>query len=370
MHFRTDQNELMAALQRVMPAVPAKSTLPILSNILLRLESNTLRLVATDLEISVVTDLEVQGEKDGSISIPAKKLGDIIRELEGLEVSLEADDAYHVSIQAGEGQFQVPGISPQEFPSLPEFEPALKLQFTAEKLESMIRRTAFAVSKDELRPALTGVFMQIRDHELRTVATDGHRLVRIIDQDFHNEGEDQEIIIPTKALDMVRRNLPDEAEVELGIGNNQLLVQLPEATLFSRLIEGRYPHYETVIPKENNNRLIVGRDALEKAVRRVQIFANPINKQIVFNISGTELTITSEDVELGGKGQQSLDVQYDGEDVTIGYNAAYVLELLRQITTDMVRFELGGATQAGIVKPTEQREKEDFLMLIMPVRLS
>ncbi|MFH0882409.1 MAG: DNA polymerase III subunit beta [bacterium] len=370
MRFTVEQATLREALDRVAPAVPTKSPLPILANILLRLEGNRLNLVATDLEVSVVTNLEVKGEKDGSLSVPAKKISDIVRELDGMSIVCSMDGGNHLTVEAGGGQYQVPGISAQEFPSLPEFESAATVTLTAEKLDSMITRTIFAVSRDELRPALTGVFFQIRPHEMRCVATDGHRLVRIIDQEFKTEGESRELIIPVKALDMIKRNIPDEGNVELLIGPSQIMARLENSTLYSRLIEGRYPHYESVIPQENHNKLVVSVDALTAAVRRAQIFANPINRQIVFKLVPGKLEISAEDVELGGKGVEQVDATYDGEEQTIGYNAGYVLDLLRQVKTDQVQFDLGGPTQAGIVRPMEQEKGEDFLMLVMPVRLS
>lgn len=370
MRFTVAQADLMEALGRVAPAVPTKSTLPILSNVLLQLEENRLRMVATDLEVSVVTEAEVQGEESGSVSVPAKKIGDIVRELEGLSLTITVDEGHHLMIDAGEGQYQVPGVSAQEFPSLPEVDSAATLGFPAEDLKSMINRTIFAVSRDELRPALTGVFFQVRPTELRCVATDGHRLVRIIDQNFKAEGESRELILPVKALDMIRRNLPDKGDVELVVGGNQIMVRLEDATLYSRLIEGRYPHYESVIPQENHNKLVVSADLLTRAVKRAQIFANPINRQIVFHLTPEKVEISAEDVELGGKGREAVDARYEGEPQTIGYNAAYVLELLKQVETDEVQFDLGGPTQAGIVRPTDQKEGEDFLMLVMPVRLS
>jgi len=370
MRFTVSQTEFLDSLGRVAPAVPTKSTLPILSNVLLRLEGNILRMVATDLEVSVVTEMNVQGEEDGELSIPAKKIADIIRELEDLTITCKTDEAFHLIIEAGDDVYQVPGISSQEFPALPEFEAADTIELSAEKLNSMIVRTIFAVSKDELRPALTGVFFQIRAQEIRAVATDGHRLVRIIDQNFTSDNESREIILPVKALDMIRRNLPEEGMVELVLGTNQILVKLPDATLYSRLIEGRYPHYESVIPQENHNRLVVPLSELISKVKRAQIFANPINRQIVFTLKKNKVEISSEDVELGGKGKAVINCQYDGEDQKIGYNATYVLDLLKQIKTTEVQFDLGGSTQAGIVRPTEQMGGEDFLMLVMPVRLS
>jgi len=370
MRFTVSQTEFLESLGRVAPAVPTKSTLPILSNVLLKLEENKLRMVATDLEVSVVTEMEVQGEEDGSLSIPAKKIADIVRELDDLTLTCESDDSFHLLIEAGEDKYQVPGISSQEFPSLPEFEASDNIEISAEKLSSFIQRTIFAVSRDELRPALTGVFFQIRAQEIRAVATDGHRLVRIIDQDFNSDCDSKEIIIPVKALDMIKRNLPGDGNVELVIGANQILIKLPDATLYSRLIEGRYPHYESVIPQENHNRLVVPLSVVISKVKRAQIFANPINRQIVFDLVKNKLEISAEDVELGGKGKAVIECNYDGEEQKIGYNAAYVLDLLKQIKTENVQFDLGGPTQAGIVRPTEQTKGEDFLMLVMPVRLS
>ncbi|MBS1261085.1 MAG: Beta sliding clamp [Calditrichaeota bacterium] len=369
MRFRVAQDQFLEAIGRVAPTVPTKSTLPILSNVLLRLEEKTLHIAATDLEVSVVTELAVDGERDGSVSVPAKKIGDIVRELEGLVLTCDVDENHHLKLETEIGEYELLGTRAEEFPSLPEFDGATTIEIEAEKLDSMIQRTIFAVSRDELRPALTGVLLQLRSHELRAIATDGHRLVRIIDQEFESESE-HELIVPVKALDLVRRNLPEEGTVELAIGESQIRAKLPEATLYSRLIEGRYPHYESVIPSENNNRLIVSTDVLVRALKRAQIFANPINRQVVFNLAPDSLEVLAEDVELGGKGHEKVEAKYDGEEQGIGYNASYLLDLLKHVVTDDVRFDLGGPKQAGIVRPTVPNEGEDFLMLIMPVRLS
>lgn len=369
MRFRVAQDQFLEAIGRVSPTVPTKSTLPILSNVLLRLEDSTLQIIATDLEVSVQTDIEVDTERDGSVAVPAKKILDIVRELEGLVLTVDVDENHHLHLETEIGQYQLLGTTAQEFPPLPEFDEATEITLDADTFDAMVHRTSFAVSRDELRPALTGVFFQIRNHELRAVATDGHRMVRIINQKFASESE-HELIVPVKALDMIRRNLPEGGEITLAIGENQILARLPEATLYSRLIEGRYPHYESVIPSENNNTLIVSTSQLQRSLKRAQIFANPINRQVVFNLGPDSLEITAEDVELGGKGQEKVEAKYDGDQQAIGYNAGYLLDLLKHVVTDDVRFDLGGAKQAGIVKPTIQEEGEDFLMLIMPVRLS
>jgi DNA polymerase-3 subunit beta len=317
-----------------------------------------------------LTEIEVQGETDGALSVPAKKIGDIIRELEELDITLESDESNRLQIIAGEGSYQLPGISAEDFPSLPEFEGAIEFSLPAETFSRLVQRTSFAVSRDELRPALTGVFFQLRPGELRAVSTDGHRLVRIIDSHFTYSSEPRELIIPVKAMEMIRKNLTGDEDVKLVIGANQLMAKLKHATLYSRLIEGKYPHYENVIPKDNGDRLVVGTDQLNRVVKRTQIFANPISRQVIFHLTRDQLTIQAEDVELGGKGKETLPATYTGEDKQIGYNSAYVLELLKQIESDEVLFELGSATSAGIVRPTEPREGEDFLMLIMPVRLN
>ncbi|MBZ0264581.1 DNA polymerase III subunit beta [bacterium] len=370
MRFSTSQSNFIEAFNRIAPAVPSKSTLPILSNILLQLEGNRLRMVATDLEVSVLTEIEVHGQEDGALSVPAKKIGDISRELEGLDLECWMDENNHLLMNAGAGSYKVPGISALEFPNLPEIEESAKVTLSTDKMDGFIRRLTFAVSKDELRPALTGVFFQLRPNEIRGVATDGHRLVRIVDQSFQYDGDPRELIFPVKALEMVRRNLPEEGDVEINIGANQVMIKLEDATLFSRLIEGKYPHYESVIPQNIEDRLIVGTEDLIRAVKRAAIFSNPISRQVIFKVEAEKLEITAEDIELGGQGKEVIVASYNGSPKEIGYNANYILEILKQIETDELRMDVGGTTQAAIIKPTEPAEGEDFLMLIMPVRLN
>ncbi|MDP8207979.1 MAG: DNA polymerase III subunit beta [Candidatus Electryonea clarkiae] len=370
MQFTVSQSDFLETFSRVSPAVPSKSTLPILSNVLLKLEGDLLQLIATDLELSVLTEIKVSGIKDGSIAVPAKKVGDIIRELEGMELDFFLDENMHMQIKAGEGEYHVPGISAQDFPSLPEFTGASNFSIEAKRLKSSITRTIFAVSKDELRPALTGVFFEIMPQELKFVTTDGHRLVRIIDQKFEYDGEPQELIVPVKALDMIQRNLPEEGDIVFSIGSNQIMLKLDNITIYSRLIEGKYPHYESVIPKDNDSHLIVSTELFTKMIRRAQIFANPISHQIVLNISSNSIEISAEDIELGGRGSEKISASFNGDDRVVGYNATYVLELMKQIDTDELRIEFGAEKKAGIVRPIEQKENEDFMMLIMPVRLN
>jgi len=234
----------------------------------------------------------------------------------------------------------------------------------------MINKVMFAVSRDELRPQLTGVYMKVMPNELRLVTTDGHRLVKIMQKHGGFKGEGHECIIPAKAMNTVARMCEREGEVQVFLGDNQIGFRCGPTTLITKLIEGRYPNYEAVIPPENKSLLTVDLDQLQAAVRRAAIVSNEISRQIRLKLRNDHMQILVEDIEQGNEGQETVPCTFTGEPMDIGYNAGYVLDILKQVDTGEVVFELGTPTSAGIVKPTEQEKDEDLLMLIMPVRLN
>jgi DNA polymerase III subunit beta len=370
MKFSASQSSLQNGLQPLAAVVPTKSPMPVLTHFLTQLSGNVLTITATDLEVSIETQIEVKGMKDGRALLPARKFLEEIRAFPDVMVTIEASETGKIKLDAENNRYDLSAESVANYPKVPVLDEAASFSLDRVRLRRLIDKTIFAVSRDELRPQLTGVYMKVMPNELRMVSTDGHRLVKMSVQHEGYTGEPRECIVPAKAMNTVARMCSGEGNVQLLFGANQLAFRVGATTLITKLIEGRYPNYEAVIPSENKNLLTAELEALRSAVLRASIVSNEISRQIRMKLKSDQMQILVEDIEQGNEGQETLPCTYTGEPMDIGYNAGYVLDILKQIDTGDVVFELGSPTSAGIVKPTEQEKDEDLLMLIMPVRLN
>lgn len=379
MKFGTNKTDLYQSLQRIIGVIPAKTTIPILGNILCTLEPGSLRLTGTDLEVSIVTVLGVNGSTSGSFTLPAKKMYDIIRELPEVPLEVEVQDNFRVSISSDKGKYTLSGESSDEYPQISPGQTESSFSYPLGRLLRMIEKTLFAVSLDELRTTLMGMLLELRERELRTVATDGHRLVRISDQSFVNKDRPAQVIIPTKALQLLARTSEQQQNVEIAIGENHIVFKTQHTTIFSKLISGQFPTYERVIPTDNELELIVERDMLAAALRRVSLFANQTTQQVRFTTTHNALTVQAEDEQIGGEAKEAIPVTFSGDKLEIGYNSQYLLDILRHIDTPEVLFQLKDGGSAAILRPVAQttddktssdRAGEDQLMLLMPIRLN
>jgi DNA polymerase-3 subunit beta len=370
MKFSVQNSDLQKALAKVSGVIPSKSTLPILENLLFSLTKDVLTITATDLEISMTATVQVQGSEDGKIAVPARRLIETVRALPDVPVSFHADLASNkIVMKTSMGEYKLTGEASDEFPSVPEFDGEDEVAIDSDELRRMIGKTLFAVSTDELRPSMMGILFQIKKNELRAVSTDGHRLVRYIRTSFSSPKLQRDIIIPSKALNLVARSA-EEAENRISLNKSHVKVRLGTTTLISRLIDETYPNYETVIPKENTKELVVKKDALLSSVRRVALYSSSTTHQIRFTLAKSEMNVSAEDVDFGGEATEKLECQYRGDEMEIGFNAAYIVDILSHLDSDEVVFKLSSPTRAGIVQPAAQREHEDLLMLVMPVRLN
>jgi DNA polymerase III subunit beta len=370
MKFSVSQSTLLSGLMPPSAVVPTKSPMPVLTHFHASLTGDQLTLTATDLEISMETRLEVKGAKDGKALLPAKKFLEMIREFPDVLLTIEASDSGRIKLTAEDKSYDLSGESVSNYPKVPSIEDLQPFVMDRLKLRRLIAKTIFAVSRDELRPQLTGIYMKISADELRMVSTDGHRLVKMAYKHSGYKGDAKECIIPAKAMNTVVRMCDREGNVEVFFGDRQVAFRAGSTTLISKLIEGRYPNYEAVIPTENKNTMTADLDMLQASVRRASIVSNEISRQIRLKLRNDHLDIQVEDIEQGNEGQETVPCTYVGEAMDIGYNAGYVIDVLKQVDTTEVQFELGTPTSAGIVRPTEQEENEDLLMLIMPVRLN
>ncbi len=370
MKFTAAKLELSDRLQTVLSVISSKTTLPILANLMIDAEGDTIKLSATDLDISIATTLSGNIAKSGKTTVPARTFSEIIRELPGDDVTC-TEQNNRMEIKAGSGVYKISGMAPDEFPKLPEIKGASQTRIPAEQLLNMVKKTAYAVSADETRPALNGVLWQASGKTMHMVATDGHRLARYTVDDNRLSGVKEDLIIPPKALQLVAK-MAVEMEDEIGItfGEKNIVFTLGNTTITSRLIEGPYPSYEQVIPKDNDKKVIVDVAELTGGVRRVSILSNSLTRQVKFSFSkkGLELSATNQDV--GGEAKEKIPCDYDGEDLEIGYNAGYVLDILKNLESEKVEFSLSTSISAGLVAACDGPMKDGYLCLIMPLRLA
>jgi DNA polymerase-3 subunit beta len=274
-------------------------------------------------------------------------------------------------ISGPSGVYKILGLPKDEFPEVPQSIEGAEVKIEGELLQRMIEKTVFAVSTDETRPALNGVLWQIKNNETKMVATDGHRMAKIVRRKVKISEPDKDIIIPAKALHALsrfRNEMKDLSSVT--IGENHILFDLKHTLIFSRLIAETYPNYERVIPQDNTNKLTVNKSLLSSSVRRVSILSNAITHQIRLSLKENAIALSALDQDIGGEAKEEISAAYDGEPMDVGYNAMYMLEILTQMESEDVVFELKTPTTAGLVHPTEQKENEDYLCLIMPLRLN
>ncbi len=367
MKFSISKGALQELLSLVVSAVPTKSTLPILSNVLIEADTEGLTLVATDLDISIRTRGEASVDEEGSITVPAKRIGEIVRELPDADVKVTVKDS-KVKLTCANGSFTIIGMDPEDFPQLPQVDAEKRAGLPSAVLEKAVKQTAYAVSTDETRQMLTGVLVQFKNGTLTLVGTDGHRLSRARFQGDFKGLEGRDLIIPPKALNQIVRLAAGHETINLMVSKNFAVFEVGPTTVYSRLIDGNFPNYEQVIPKDNPKTYNVSRDELIASLRRVSILSDNVTRQVKVNLlpERVELSVNTADV---GEGQESIGVEYSGDPIAVGYNAAYLLEALRTMQSEQVRVELNTPTSPGLFIPASMEEGEDLLCLVMPLRL-
>lgn len=368
MKFSIPSSELMRGLQAVIGAVPAKATLPILETVLFKSEDGNLSLCATDLEVSIIEFVEANVEEEGAVAIPARRLLETLRQLPDIPVQFEIGDNYQIKFRTDQGVYKLAGDNPDEFPDVPQLDSGITIKSTTEALKDVIRKTSFAVSSDDLRPAMMGVYFNIGSEESRVVATDGHRLVRLMRTDLVGS-EETDFITPEKALTLVGKAL-DEQECEIVVGGEHARFQSGKTIIITRLINEQYPNYESVIPKENDKELKINREQMLSTVRRVSVFASSSTKQMRLAMKSNEVHISAEDIDMSSEAEEVITCEYDNEEMEIGFNAKYLADVLSNIDDPEVVFEFSTPNRAGIVRPSVQDDEEDMLMLVMPVMLN
>lgn len=369
MNLTIAKDQLITGLQAVQNVVGARTTLPILSNVLMRAEGDRLELTATDLDVSVSCKVEAKIARPGASTVPVKKLFGIVREMNGAEVELEVDEKNNCSVRAAASFYRINGLSADEFPPLPNLKEERKVSLAQETLAAMLKKTAFAVSTDESRYVLNGIFFSLKDHKLTMVATDGRRLALVDEEVEVPEKSQGEFIVPAKTVTELTRLLQTKGTVELKYGENQAAFTLTDekgscVLITTKLIEGNYPNYRQVIPAEAKERIPLVREEFLHALRRAEIMTTDKANSVKLAFGKNNLAITANSPEIG-EARESIAVNYKGKDVAIAFNPRYLIEPLNALAQDEVYFELTDELSPGVLKINGP-----FLYVVMPMRLS
>jgi DNA polymerase-3 subunit beta len=370
MKFIVSSSSLLKHLQQISGVINANTVLPILEDFLFEIEDKKLSVVATDLETVMRVQMDVESKVNGKVCIPAKILLDTLKNIAEQPLTFNIDKSFSVEITSDNGKYKVMGENPDNFPKEPSADDTTGFNMSSGALLTAINKTLFAVSGDDLRPAMTGVFFELTKDYVQFVATDAHRLVRYKRTDTKASKVDS-FIVPKKPLNLLKNALPDnDDELTISYNSNHLFVQHGSTQMICRLIDARFPDYKVVIPADNPYKLIVSKADFQGALRRVNVFSNKSTNQVALNISGSELQLAAQDVDFSFEGNERMNCSFDGEDLQIAFNAKFLIEMLNAADTEDVKMELSTPTKAGLIKPTEQAEGEDLLMLVMPLMLN
>jgi DNA polymerase-3 subunit beta len=371
MKFIVSSSYLLKQLQVLGSVINSSNTLPILDNFLFELDNNLLKVSASDLETTMTATLEIDSKSQGSVAIPAKLLLDILKTFPEQPLTFTVEDNSTVEISSNSGKYAIAYAPGEEFPKAVLLDDPSKTIVPAEVLATAVSKTIFAAGNDDLRPVMSGVFFQFSPEGLIFVATDAHKLVKYARTDV-KASQVADFIMPKKPLNILKGILgASDAEVAIEYNDSNATFSFENYVLTCRLIDGKYPNYEAVIPKENPNKLLINRVQFLNSVRRVAIFANKTTHQIRLKIAGTELNISAEDIDYSNKADERLTCDYQGDDMQIGFNSRFLTEMLNNLSSDEIQLEMSMPNRAGILTPVDGLDEgETITMLVMPVMLS
>ncbi|MEZ4983911.1 MAG: DNA polymerase III subunit beta [Saprospiraceae bacterium] len=369
MKFSVSSSDLLKRLTIASGAISSNPVLPILEDFLFTINNNTLQITASDLESSITTSIEVMADKDGSVAVPAKILLETLKALPQQPVTFSVnDDNFGIEITSAYGKYKLAGENGDDFPALPEADEVDTVTVASRSLLRGIGNTIFATSSDELRPAMTGVYFQVDFNKVVLVATDAHKLVKYAFSDVSSDVSTS-FIVPKKALNLLKSALPDGGEVKMSFNKANAFFSFGDTNLVCRLIDARYPDYNAVIPVDNPNVLSVSRSDFQNSLKRIAIYANKTTNQVLLNISDGSLNVSAQDLDFSNEATEQLTCSYDGEPLSIGFNAKFLAEMLGILESDEVRLEMSSPTRAGILLPSDESQDEEILMLVMPVMM-
>lgn len=387
MKFTVKSNDLISAINKVISVTPTRSTLPILSNLFFNLEGKELTIIGSDLEVYIEIKINVDGKSDGQVALPAKKLETLLQNLSGKELSIDLQSGYKTIIKTKGGKWTLTGEDPNDFPMPAEVEGSKEIDIAGILISRYLPKAIHAASTDELRRSMNGVFFEIKKGEFKVVSTDGHRLVKIINNNFDYSGDKTSMLVPIKTCQLMTKLFKSKAgaetdtdstksddesdiqKVSIFFSNEFLKCSFGNITIHSRLIDDTFPNYESVIPNDNEKILKVTKNELIGAVKRSIIMSDQVTNKTSFNINESELKVRAANNEYGTDADETIECSYtESDEFDIAFNGKYLLEAIQLFESDELLFDFSTPLKAAIIRPSEQAENEDLMMLVMPVR--
>jgi DNA polymerase-3 subunit beta len=360
--------ELVKKMNAISSVVPTRTTMPILSTVLISVKDDDIYFSATDLDISVRSKVSGAVEAGGSIAAPAKKVAEIVKSLSGDKVTFDVTDE-KLTIQCGKSHFVVNGRKSEDFPKLPQQESKATFKIGPDLLSGLIQKTIYAVSTDLTRPALCGVLWEVAKDGVAMISTDGHRLAKVEVGIALGDIEKMSVIVPPKALSTFKAYAEGEDEITVNLGDNSVSFEMKESSIYSRLLEGPFPSYQKVIPEGNTKELVVGREQLADATKRVSILSDALTHQVVFALEKDKVTLQVTTQELG-EATEEIEASFTDDPMQVGYNAAYIQDILRTMESDKISIMLDRSDNAGLIKPLEETEENiKQVCIVMPLRI-
>ncbi|MFN6944898.1 MAG: DNA polymerase III subunit beta [Cytophagaceae bacterium] len=371
MKFVVSSSSLLKHLTAINGVITTNPVVPILENFLFEIVDSKLVVYASDLQTSMITEIKIDTKEQGNVAVPARILLETLKNLPDQPVTFTIDpETYSVEISSDNGRYKLSGENATDFPRVPAVKNGYNLEMPSDVLERAIASTIFAASNDELKPAMSGVFISLNETNATFVATDGHRLIRYRRVDVASETSNS-MIIPKKALNLLKASLPsDNTLVKMEFNASNAFFSFANTRMICRLIDERFPDYENAIPVNNNNKLTISRVELLNALRRISIYANKTTHQVRLRIAGSELQISAEDLDFSNEANERLSCDYEGEDMEIGFNAKFLIEILNNLDAENIDIHMSQPNKAGLITPAKKDKNEDILMLVMPVMLS
>ena len=373
MNFIVSSSYLLKNLNSISGVITSNPVVPILENVLFEIEGGNLLITASDLQTSVMVELQVESKEDGSVAIPAKILIETLKNLPEQPVTFSIDDQnYNIEINSDNGRYKLAGENSADFPKVPGVNDGYSSDINSEILNSAISNTIFSTSTDELRPAMTGVFFKLSSTGCTFVSTDGHRLVKYIRTDIKGDEVDHDMILPRKSLNLLKSILPTDksSDIKLDFNASNAYFSFENIKMVCRLIDERYPDYDNVIPSDNSNTVTITKSELLGSLKRISIYANKTTNQVRFKITGSEILISAEDLDFSNEANERISCAHDGDDIEIGFNAKFLIEMLSNIESEKVILKLSEPNRAGLLIPEDINDNEDITMLVMPVMLN
>ena len=371
MKFVISSSTLLKHLSTINGVIASNPIVPILENFLFQLDKSNLTVTASDMQTVMITEFEVESRDSGSFAVPARLLLDTLRSLPEQPVQINIDEeTFGTELVTANGRYKLAGENSMDFPRVPQVNRTFSIEMNSDMLASAIANTIFATSTDDLRPAMTGVFVQVSESSTTFVATDGHRLIRYRREDVTSPNSTT-MILPRKALNLLKSSLPGEIiPVKAEFSNSNAFFSFGHIKMICRLIDERFPDYENVIPQSNPNKLRIERTELLSTLKRISIYSNKTTHQIRLKVSQNELVISAEDLDYSNEATEKISCEYDGVEMEIGFNAKFLIEMLNNLSVKNISLEMSQPNRAGLIIPIEKTENEDTLMLVMPVMLN